>query len=313
MILGGAAAVLVAALASHVGAQTKEAEAPGQKTTRGAILKIANAAPRAYVKVDGVGLGRVDAKGSRSFDAIPAGKHTVVVRQVGFVDERQTLTMAAFRTTTVTPKRVPIADEAEFALQRADDLRLDGKNAQAVEEYQKAIKAYKGTFVDAQIGLARAYVTLKKSEEALEAITAALEAAPSSVEVHTVHGIILREKGFYDEAARAYEKAISLSPDHSPEPHTGLALVREDQGRLDDAAAEWETAIGQNFDSDPILYQLLGNVYEQLENREGALTAYRKFLKLAPKHALAPAVRSLVSQLEDTTGDDVNPYAPKDH
>lgn len=64
-----------------------------------------------------------------------------------------------------------------------------------------------------------------------------------------------------------------------------------------EAAAEYRAAISQLSDSEPILYQLLGAVYERMEKYKEAVAAYEKYLQLAPQGNLAPAVRSIIDQL----------------
>ena len=289
------------------------AGAVGQAKRRAPILKIVGAEPRAVVRVGNVGHGRADESGSRTIETLSPGKYTVTVRQLGFVDSVHVVALSAGATATVKPKKVPLGDEAELARQRGDDLALDGKRQEAIAQYRAAIDARNGRFVEAQIGLARAYLALKQLEDATQAIGAALKAEPRSVEAHTVAANILRDGGLTEEAEAEYRKAIEIAPNQTPEAHTGLAIVLDDRGQTAEAVAEFRKGIDQNQDVEPILYQLLGSALERLGQREEATSVYERFLALAPDHALAPAVRSIVEQLrlELDASDDVNPYAPR--
>src|SRR6185436_16381301 len=97
---------------------------------------------------------------------------------------------------------------------------------------------------------------------------------------------------------------------------TGLGLTLAELGRNEEAATALRKGIAQNGDAEPLLYQLLGSELERLDRRKEAVAAYERFLALAPEHALAPAVRSIVERLQNdqtrgTAEDDadVNPYA----
>lgn len=285
-----------------------------QNRHRPAILAISHAAPRAIVVVDGISHGRVDQSGALEIDTIGPGRYTVLVRQLGFEDYSQPVTLVAGRTVTVRPKRAPIEDTNEFAFHRGEDFYADGKNEEAVEAFQQAIGGRGGTYPEAQIGLARALLALKRTDPATAAVAAVVADNPKSVEGHTVLANVLRERGLYDEAASEYRKAIELAPDRSPEAHTGLAMLLEEQGEHERAIAEFRTAIAQNQDAEPLLYQLLGSALEHTERRDEAVTAYERYLVLAPKSSLAPAVRSIVERLKASDDEedegDVNPYAP---
>jgi tetratricopeptide (TPR) repeat protein len=240
-----------------------------------------------------------------------------MVRQVGFRDDTRVIALVAGRTATVRPAKVAIADKAELAFQRADDLAFSGKHADAIPLYSEALAQRNGRFPAAGIGLARSLMALKQLDEATDAISAVITATPGNAEAQTVSGNILRDRGLYEEAADAYRKAIRLGGGRMPEAHTGLAITLEEQGDLTGAAAEFKTAIAQNGDAEPLLYQLRGGVLERLARSKEALADYRRFLQLAPQHPLAAAVRSVVERLATETGSaqpddsDVNPYAPK--
>jgi len=288
--------------------------AAAQNRGSSAVLRIAGAVPRSVVFVDGIRHGRVDDRGVLEVRTIPAGPHTVVVRQVGFVDTKQPVTLVPVRPTTVTAKRVPLTDEAELAFQRGGELALDGKNAEAVASFREAIASRKRLYPEAQIAMARALLTLKQTDDATAALQAVLDVDPKNGEARTVLGSVLRERGFADEAADEFRAVIASAPQRTPEAHTGLAVVLAEHGDHAGAVKEYRTAIAQNQDAEPVLYQLLGSSLEHVDKPKEAIAAYERFLTLAPSHALAPAVRSIVERLktaEPTDEGDVNPYAPK--
>jgi tetratricopeptide (TPR) repeat protein len=228
---------------------------------------------------------------------------------------RQTVAVSASRPAVVRIGKVAAPGEAEAVFLEADDLAYSGKNAEAAPLFERAIALKGGGYPAAEIGLARAYLATKQTDKATAAINAVLEASPQNAEALAVSANILRDRGFYEEAAEAYRKAITIAPKSTPEAHTGLAILLEERGDHENAIANFRLAIAQNADAEPILYQLLGQSLEQAGRKDEAIAAYRGYLALAPNGALAPAVRSIVEQLRSADADapaeegDVNPFA----
>ena len=71
---------------------------------------------------------------------------------------------------------------------------------------------------------------------------------------------------------------------------------------------EYQTAIKQLSDTEPVIYQLLGAAYERVQKYKEAVTAYEKYLQLAPNGNLAPAVRSILDQVRrQAAGEELRP------
>lgn len=276
--------------------------------SRHASLRVTGSVASSIVVVDDVRLGRTDATGARTFANVPAGRRSVVVRQPGYSDFRRVVVFRAGATAAVVPKRVKLTDEAERIRQAADFLAADGKHVLAAAEYRRAMAIRPDGFRDAEIGLARSLLALKDYDGSTAAAEQLASTEPKHLESQTVLANVLRERGLYDEAIAVYRRAIALAPDRSPEAHAGLAILLNERGDLAGAATEMARAIAQNLDAEPILYQVYGGILERLERRTDAVAAYERFLALAPKSALAPAVQSVVDQLKQT--EDENPYAP---
>ena len=149
---------------------------------------------------------------------------------------------------------------------------------------------------------------LYKHENALAEIEAARRYRPIYPEASAVEGRIYREMTFADEAIKSFQRAIGEAHGFQPEAHVGLARVSEDRGQYEGAAAEYEIAIKQLADSEPVIYQLLGAVYEKFEKYKEALAAYEKYLQLAPNGSLAPAIRSISDQVRrQAAGQELKP------
>ena len=191
-------------------------------------------------------------------------------------------------------------DQAELAFQQAEAGREKAKDDEsrraAADLYRRAIEL-RPAFPAAHVGLARILLELNDYKKALQEIADARADRPIYPEASAVEGRIYRYAAFWDDAIASFRRAIREARGFQPEAHTGLALLLEEKGRNEESVSEFRTALAQLSDSEPVVYQLLGAVYERMEKYKEAVEAYEKYLKLAPEGTLAPAVRSIIDQL----------------
>jgi tetratricopeptide (TPR) repeat protein len=106
---------------------------------------------------------------------------------------------------------------------------------------------------------------------------------PAKADEAVRNGNALYDKGRYDEAVKEYESAITLAPSWY-EPHYELGQTYYAMKRPEDARKQYELAL----DCDPhcwLCYQGLGNLADDLGNRDLALQHYQKSVTLAPDQA----------------------------
>lgn len=264
--------------------------------------------PNAIVWIDDIRRGSTDASGKLALTKISAGRHTVRVRANGF-KESTTPLLPGRRAVTV--KLLPTTDQAELLFQQAetarDQARDDAAREKAADLYRQAIKA-RAAFPDAHVGLARVLLDLNQFKDAHVEIDAARRTRAVYPEASAVEGRIYREEAFTNEAIRSFRRAIREAGGFQPEAHVGLARVLEDQGDFAGAVAELRTAIAQLSDSEPVIYQMLGAAYEKVNKPKDAITAYEKYLQLAPNGSYAAAIRSILQQLKrEAAGEEIIP------
>jgi tetratricopeptide (TPR) repeat protein len=252
----------------------------------------------AIVWLDEVRRGVTDAEGKLTIEKVTAGRHTLRVRANGF--RERTLPLLPTQRGQVEVKLTRTTDEAELTFQQAESARekaRDGESKRAAAElYRLAIKL-RPAFAAAHVGLARVLLDLNDYKKALGEIDEARVSRPIYAEASAVEGRIYRYAAFWDDAIASFRRAIREARGFQPEAHTGLALLLEEKGMNEEAAAEFRIAINQLSDSEPVIYQLLGAIYEKMEKYKEAVEAYEKYLQLAPEGNLAPAVRSVIDQL----------------
>ena len=264
--------------------------------------------PNAIVWIDEIRRGTTDASGKLIVNKVSAGRHVVRVRARGF-KEATTPLLPGRRALAV--KLLPTTDQAELLFQEAELAREKARGEEAMKKaadiYREAIKL-RPAFPAAHVGLARILMDLNEFKEAHAAIDAARRTRPSYAEASAVEGRLYRDEAFDDEALKSFRRALREAGGFQPEAHVGMAKVYEDKGQFAQAVAEYRAAITQLSDSEPVIYQMLGAAYEKMEKPKEAVTAYEKYLQLAPNGSYAAAIRSILEQLKrEADGEQIIP------
>ena len=264
--------------------------------------------PNAIVWIDELRRGTTDASGKLIVNKVSAGRHGVRVRAKGF---KETTTPLLPGRRALAVKLLPTTDQAELLFQEAEIAREKARGDEALKQaadlYREAIKL-RPAFPAAHVGLARVLMDLNEFKEAHAAIDAARRTRPSYAEASAVEGRIYRDEAFDNEALQSFRRALREAAGFQPEAHVGMAKVYEDKGQFAQAIAEYRAAITQLSDSEPVIYQMLGAAYEKMEKPKEAVTAYEKYLQLAPNGSYAAAVRSILDQLKrEAAGEQIIP------
>ena len=254
--------------------------------------------PNAIVWIDEIRRGTTDASGKLTLTKLSPGRHTVRVRADSF--KEATATLLPGRKTLVV-KLTGTSDPAVLMFQQAEkareEARDDASRENAAELYREALKNPPPNAA-AHIGLARLLLDLNKFKEAHTEIDAARRIRRAYAEASAVEGRVFREEGFTDDAIASFRRSIREANGFQPEAHVGLARVYEDKGDFAPAIVELRKALVQLSDSEPVIYQMLGAAYEKVNKPKEAVTAYEKYLQLAPNGSYATAIRSILNQLK---------------
>ncbi len=264
--------------------------------------------PNATVWVDGVKYGQTDESGKIEFGIPKTGNRLLRVRADGFAEVSRTLTAAesaidvSLKTTT---------DKAELKYQEAERLsQLD--RDKAIAAYREALKL-KPAYINAHIGLIRVLSEARYYDEAIKAIAALRKIKQGIAEVSAIEGRIFKELGAEEKAIAAFERAITEGKGYQPEAYAGLGLLYKEKAETaaggGDMLAEDEAdakaieylakAAEQLYTSAdaPVIYQLLGLIYEKQRRFDEAIKLYQDFLEIFPDSPEAEAVRSFIVQI----------------
>jgi tetratricopeptide (TPR) repeat protein len=120
----------------------------------------------------------------------------------------------------------------------------------------------------------------EKYEEALKAFEKAIELNPDKESAWNNKGATLSKLERYDEALKAHEKAIELNPNHIMAlSNKGIALSNLE--RYDEALKAFEKAIELNPD-DEVTWNNKGVTLDEYKRYDEALKAYEKAIELNP-------------------------------
>lgn len=109
-----------------------------------------------------------------------------------------------------------------------------------------------------------------------------LEINPAFTEAHNNLGVSHQEMGFLDKAEQEFRRATADKNYGSRElPYYNLAKLYFEKGKLPEALDFVKKSIEINRTMS-IAYNLMGTIYEKLENYEEAIQSYKQALKLSP-------------------------------
>jgi Flp pilus assembly protein TadD len=176
---------------------------------------------------------------------------------------------------------------SDFAEQfnRANSLYKDGRYSDALKSFVQASQS-----PDASVALGARKGTvlaaLRIGEFTLARRTAAvLSASDADAEALALSGDALWAAGFFDEADREYERALSVDSE-SARARFGFARSLSSRSRLNEALGEVEYAL-QLAPNDSDLHALTGTVLERLNRFADAAKAYDKYADLLPRRESA--------------------------
>ena len=272
--------------------------------------------PGATVWVDGVRFGKADSDGKLEVRTLSTGGHSLRVRADSFKERIVSITAAQKGAIRVALTKT--TDSAELAFQEAERLSLIDRE-KAIDAYKKAIKL-RPAYPDAFVALARVQSETGDLEEAERAIASARKLRPAFAEASAVLGRIYKDLGQEEKAIAAFDRAISEGKGFQPEALAGLGLLYKEKaegfggaGEFDaeqvnyaEAAKYLRRSVKQISGAPDavVIYQLLGLVYERIQNYQEAIDIYEEFLRIFQDSSDATAIRSFIVQLKKQSTND---------
>jgi tetratricopeptide (TPR) repeat protein/peroxiredoxin len=175
----------------------------------------------------------------------------------------------------------PTNAEAWYGLGSVD--LSQGKNAQAREHFERAIKStagYPGTLPNAWNNLGLLATREGHTDEAIHNFQQALGLNPQHLIALENLGSAYRQQKRWDDARVAFEKALAIDPNDA-ESNYGLGMVFAQTDDADDAEHYWLRAL-KSRPGYPEALNNLGVLYLRTQRRDQAVQNFEECIRVAP-------------------------------
>ncbi len=132
------------------------------------------------------------------------------------------------------------------------------------------------------------YLKEGKFDEAIAALSEAIDLDPDYAEAYNNRGLALYEKKQYAQALKDFKQAITINP-NDEKAHNNIALVYYQQGDYSNAENYYDIALSLSGEEKPYhadIYNNLGVIYAAKDMDQKALDAYGKAIRIAESNDL---------------------------
>jgi tetratricopeptide (TPR) repeat protein len=158
-------------------------------------------------------------------------------------------------------------------------LAAKGRLGEATAQYRRAVDL-SPDYPDAHNNLAAALANAGKLDEAIVEFRKALEVKPDYAEAHTGLGGILARRGRLEEAIPHLRKAVEYKPDDVLA-RSNLGLALSSAGKVEEAIVHEEQAVRLSGGRDPLMLDLLSDLYARAGRIPEASGAARQAMAIA--------------------------------
>lgn len=295
----------------------------------------------AEIKIQGLDVKReyttkTDKKGEYFYMGIPYGQYRVVVRAQGFQPDylkgiQPSISEERVVDFTLKPgqdhkldfelspqeierlkqeqakaeKQKQSSAEVKAAFDAGLALAQQGKHAEAIEEYKKALeKDPDQPYI--QANMADALAKVNKNDEALAAYQKAIALKPDDSAMYTNMGVLLGKMGKTAESQEAFKKAASISPAAAGQNFYNLGATLVNSGRSAEAADAFKQAIAADPNFAEAYYQLGICLSGNPATIPDAIKSLQKYIEIGQKADQVEVAKQLISALgTQTSGEKV--------
>jgi len=173
---------------------------------------------------------------------------------------------------------VPVSNECYYVatVTRARDV------PSLIREYQQELKQHPDS-AELLVKLCHVLIRANRAAEAKEYLERAVQLNsnnPDYAEVYYNLGVASANRGQFDEAIAAFQKALKIKPDYA-ETRNNLGAALQARGRIDEALAQYRQALKIKPDYARVYYNI-GTVLAGRRQFDEALAQFRRALELKP-------------------------------
>ena len=174
-------------------------------------------------------------------------------------------------------------DHRERVLQSLVDLYLQsGHVQQAIETLVTLVQELPDSLTYSG-HLAELLQAVGQPDAAIAVYERLIARQPDLADGHFSLAVTYKRNLQYQDALRAYEKALALGIDRSEEVYSNLGVLYSDMRNTAKAREMYERALEANADYVPALFNLAG-LFDETGDRQGAIDIYERVLSNDPKH-----------------------------
>jgi protein O-GlcNAc transferase len=166
-------------------------------------------------------------------------------------------------------------------LNYANALQLNGRHAEALHSYQRALQLQPDDF-EANLNCGNVQQKLGQFEVALDSYAHALRLRPDDATVHLNRGVALSALKRFEEALASYQHSLRLDPANA-DAHINCGNALRRLRRFEAALDSYQRALSLRPDADA--YLNCGLTLTALKRHEAALASYDRALQLKPDFA----------------------------
>ncbi|MBD2353620.1 tetratricopeptide repeat protein [Tolypothrix sp. FACHB-123] len=192
--------------------------------------------------------------------------------------------------TSNSPASGSFASASQY-YQRGNELRQQGNNQAALEQYNKAIEL-NPRYIAAYNNRGNVRDDLGDKQGAIEDYNKSIEINPKYALAYYNRARIRSDLGEKQNALQDYNQSIELDPNYAFA-YYGRGIIHNDLGDKKSAIQDYNKAIELN-PKYPSSYYARGNVRDDLGDKKGAIQDYNQAIKLNPKYTFAYYTRGNV-------------------
>jgi len=193
-------------------------------------------------------------------------------------------------------KRRQFSAEVKAHFDLAVQLSEQGKQAEAVDEFNKAIeKDPKQPGILARLG--DAYMKMEKYDDALATYQKAAALGATDPVIFTNMGVVLSKLGKVAESQDAFKKAAAMSPG-SAQNHYNLGVTMFNSGRLAEAIDAFKQAIATDPNYAEAYFQLGICLSGKPETGTAAIEAFQKYVQIGQRPDQVEVAKQMISALK---------------
>ena len=191
-------------------------------------------------------------------------------------------------------QRVPASAKKEY--DKATSLVKEGKAAQAIDHYKRALEIY-SEYLMARNDLGVQYLNLKRLAEAAEQFEAAIEINAKVFNPRLNLGIVLVEQKKFPDAIEHLNQALAIDSAR-PAAHLYFGIASLEIDELQVAERELSKALAMGGDQYSIAHYYIAQVDMKKGDRDGAIRELKTYLDSSPEGEKAAQSRMLLEKLK---------------